>query len=248
MTPERFSTLTRALQKRQPDLTVIAEDAQKSRNIAALVRTCDAVGVMEVHTISANDVRRHRMVAAGSNKWVPLRRHKTARDACGLLQKQGFSIVAAHQSRHAVDFREVDYTRPTAILLGSETWGVSATAASLADHHVTVPMLGMVASLNVSVAAALVLYEAMRQRQAAGLYETTRLDAQTYEKILFEWAYPRIARYCRERSIPYPTLDNNGDLAGTPLSDAGSDNIDTQTTLRYRHGNSKLEKHGNRRK
>jgi tRNA (guanosine-2'-O-)-methyltransferase len=140
------------------------------------------------------------------------------RDACETLQARGFSVFAAHQSRRAVDFREVDYTKPAAVLLGGEVWGVSATAAALADAHITVPMLGMVSSLNVSVAAAVVMYEALRQRQAAGLYDRSRLDSQTYTRLLFEWAYPRIARRCRETGLDYPRLDADGDLVDNPFA------------------------------
>ncbi|MDH3647721.1 MAG: tRNA (guanosine(18)-2'-O)-methyltransferase TrmH [Gammaproteobacteria bacterium] len=217
MTPERFQKLNAVLRRRQPDLTLIAENTQKTQNIAALRRTCDAVGVFEMHAISEATIRRHHMVSAGSGKWVPLTRHNSIRAACSALHDQGFHILAAHQSRRAVDFRDIDYTQASAILLGGELWGVSATAASLADAHITVPMHGMVASLNVSVAAALVLYEAMRQREEAGFYATARLDSETAAKTLFEWAYPRIARRCRQLALPYPALDSEGRLIDNPF-------------------------------
>ena len=197
------------------------ENAHKTRNIAALLRTCDAVGVLRMHAVAQSDIRRHHMVSAGSRKWVPLKRHPTVRGACNALHDQGFRILAAHQSRRAIDFREADYTRPSAILLGGELFGVSAIAAAEADQHITVPMLGMVASLNVSVAGALVLYEAMRQREAAGLYDRSRLDAETHEKLLFEWAYPRVARRCRELGVAYPALDAEGSLIDNPFDKSG---------------------------
>jgi len=156
-------------------------------------------------------------VSAGSRKWVALKRHNSIGAVCDELRDQGFQILAAHQSRHAVDFREVDYTRPSAILLGGELWGVSATAAAAAGRHITVPMLGHVRSLNVSVAAALVLYEAMRQREVAGCYDSCRLDPVTYRRVLFEWTHPRIARRCRQSGIPYPALDDDGNLLDNPF-------------------------------
>ena len=76
---------------------------------------------------------------------------------------------------------------------------------------------GMVASLNVSVAAALILYEAQRQRSNAGLYRESRLPTKEYEMTLFEWAYPEIAERCRNHAIPYPSLNEDGSLAKNPL-------------------------------
>ncbi|MBT8137752.1 MAG: tRNA (guanosine(18)-2'-O)-methyltransferase TrmH [Gammaproteobacteria bacterium] len=223
MTPERFTKLKRVLAQRQPDLTVLAENTRKTRNIAALVRTCDAVGVPRLHVVSHETVRRHRMISAGAQKWVQLQRHTTIRDACDELHAAGYQLLAAHQSRHAVDFREVDYTRPSAVLVGGELWGVSATAAAAADRHITVPMCGMVSSLNVSVAAALVLYEAMRQRQAAGMYDQERLAQSEIERLLVEWSHPRVARRCRELGRPYPSLDEQGNLAENTLDNTPGD-------------------------
>jgi tRNA (guanosine-2'-O-)-methyltransferase len=90
-------------------------------------------------------------------------------------------------------------------------------AAALADEHVVIPMRGMVDSLNVSVANALILYEAARQREAAGLYDYSRLDPDEYAYTLFEWCYPDIARRCREQRVPYPKLDSDGYFNDNPL-------------------------------
>ncbi len=100
--------------------------------------------------------------------------------------------------------------RPTTIVLGAEKDGVSPQAIAAADLHVAVPMGGMVESLNVSVAAALILFEAQRQRAAAGLYARCRLGAERYAQTLFEWAHPRLARFYRARGLPYPPLAEDG--------------------------------------
>jgi len=111
----------------------------------------------------------------GTRKWVPVRKHRTFPDALAHLRTSGFRVLAAHPAPQALDFRAVDYTLPTAILLGTEETGVSEEAAAAADGWIAIPMAGMVTSLNVSVAAALVLFEAQRQREAAGLYASSRL-------------------------------------------------------------------------
>lgn len=219
MTPERYRKLKQVLAARQPDLTVLMENVHKSHNISAVLRTCDAVGVLEAHAVShEGEIPRHHMVSGGTRKYVRMRLHDDVREACHALRSTGHQVMAAHLSERAIDYREVDYTRPTALLMGSELWGVSKAAAETADHHVVIPMCGVVASLNVSVAAALLLYEARRQREAAGLYGHCRLPKQEFTKILFEWCHPGIAKRCRERGIPYPQLTDDGDLSENPFS------------------------------
>lgn len=112
----------------------------------------------------------------------------------------------------------MDYTRPTALLLGSELRGVSPDAAALVDCHASVPMRGLATSLNVSVAAALFLYEAARQREVAGLYAGCRLTPEQYSQTLFRWCHPGIAARCDEQGLPYPPLTSDGDLAANPFA------------------------------
>lgn len=218
MTPARYRKLRRVLDRRQPDLTLLTENVHKSHNISAILRTADAVGIYEAHAISeGGEVPRHHMASAGSRKWVEIRAHRDLGSALRHLRSAGHQILAAHFSDTAVDFRDIDYTGPTAILLGSELWGVSREAADSADQHIVIPMEGMVGSLNVSVATALILYEAQRQRQAAGLYEQSRLDPELHRQKLFEWCYPEVAVQLRREGRPYPELDEEGYLP------AGSD-------------------------
>jgi tRNA (guanosine-2'-O-)-methyltransferase len=219
MTPERFAKLKAVLDRRQPDLTVLAEDVHKSHNISAILRTCDAVGVAELHAVSpGGEFTRHRMISGGSRKWVRTRAHADIGGAIAHLHSLRFHVVAADFSNESTDYRGWDFSQPTALLLGSELLGVSARAAALADCRVFIPMRGLVQSLNVSVAAAVLLYEAARQREAAGLYDHCRLDAVTYREILFEWSYPAAARHCRAKGLAYPALDADGFIARQALA------------------------------
>lgn len=209
--PRRFQRLQNVLQKRQPDLTVLLENVHKPHNVSAILRTCDAVGVLQVHAVTAeSELPTFNSTAQGSQKWVPLHLHPTIETAIEALKNQSLKICAAHFSDQAIDYREIDYTQPTAILLGTEKWGVSPLAASLVDQHIMIPMLGMVQSLNVSVANAVILFEAQRQRLAAGYYEKRQLDNATYQQILFEWSYPELAHKHQSQGQPYPLLSNNG--------------------------------------
>ena len=219
MTPERFQTLKAALARRQPDLTVLADDVHKPHNIAALMRTCDAVGVFEINAVGPDSsFRRSRHISGGAGPRVGVRTHRHVIPAITSLQTQGFQVVAAHLTETSEDYRAVDYTRPTALLLGSELRGVSPEAAALVDCHAGLPMRGLATSLNVSVAAALFLYEAARQRDAAGLYATCRLTDEQYCQTLFRWCYPGIAARCDEQRLPYPPLTPDGYLAANPFS------------------------------
>jgi tRNA (guanosine-2'-O-)-methyltransferase len=215
-TPRRFHRLRAVLDRRQPDLTVLLEGVHKTHNLSAVLRTCDAVGVFALHAVTAAGVlpALNEAVTSGTGRWVGVSTYPDLPTALDELRGGGFQLVAAHPDPAAVDFRAVDYTRPTAVLLGQEKDGLSAAAAARADVLVAIPMLGMVASLNVSVAAALVLYEAQRQRAAAGLYERSRLEPETYRRTLFEWAYPDLAERCRRHGLPYPPVDEDGTLLG----------------------------------
>ena len=217
MTPQRFHKLKAVLARRQPDLTVLADDVHKSHNISAVLRTCDAVGVHRLHAVSpSGELRRHHMVSSGSRRWVDIVIHPSVGAAVAALRAQDWRLVAAHPGA-LTDYRAVDYTRKTAVVLGAELDGLAPRLLEAADDTVAIPMEGMVASLNVSVAAALILYEAQRQRRAAGLYAASRLPAAEYRATLFEWAYPEIAARCRGRGIAYPALTDDGLLTENPL-------------------------------
>ena len=114
-------------------------------------------------------------------------------------------ILATHLSDNAVDFREIDYTRPTCILMGQEKTGITQEALALADQDIIIPMIGMVQSLNVSVASALILYEAQRQRQNAGMYlrENSMLPEAEQQRLLFEGGYPVLAKVAKRKGLPY---------------------------------------------
>lgn len=222
MTPERFRTLQTALDRRQPDLTLLAENVRNPHNVAAMVRSSDAVGALELHAVSPRGVfDRPRTITGGTRGWVQTRTHASIEAAIDELKDHNFQIFAAHFSESSRDYRQCDYTGPTAFLMGSELKGVSPAAARLADHHVVIPMRGLAESLNVSVAAALLLYEAARQREARGQYDRPALDPARRARLLFEWCYPEVAARCEARGIAYPPLDADGLIVGNPFLPRG---------------------------
>lgn len=213
MTPERLAKLRRILDRRQPDLTVVMAEVNKAHNLSAIMRTADAVGVARVHAIWPTDrMRMAAHAARGSHDWLEVQTHP---DLCGCidaLKAGGMQILATHLDDSAVDYRTVDYTRPTAILLGQERWGLPAGAIAAADTRIVIPMEGMVQSLNVSVAAALILYEAQRQREQAGLYDVRRLPQEQRERLLFQGCHPLLYKRCRLKKLPWPQVHDDGTI------------------------------------
>lgn len=214
MTPDRCERLDAVLAKRQPDLTVFAENLHKPRNFSAMVRNCDAVGINEMHVLPGEtDLRKHWNTSQGAEKWMRIRTHESSEQACAYLKSAGFKLLAAHLGDDAMDYRQIDYTQPTALVLGTELFGVSETTLANVDQQIFIPMMGVTQSLNVSVACAIVLYEAQRQRQAAGMYDHRRLDDETLARQRFEWLHPVLTDYCQRHGLEYPALDESGDLA-----------------------------------
>lgn len=215
MTPRRYQRIREVLDSRQPDLTVVLDNVHKPHNFSAILRSCDAVGVFEAHAVWQDPkLVPSRLTSSGTAKWVGIRTHPDMASAAAELRRTGHQLIAAHPGDGARDYRELDYTRPTAFLLGAELRGLGEAALRCADQRIRVPMLGMGESLNVSVAAATMLFEAQRQRAAANLYAGSRLDAERYRRTLFEWAHPDVARHCRRHGLAYPPLDEEGEIVG----------------------------------
>ena len=213
--PRRFERLKSVLDGRMRDLTVLLEHVEKPHNLSAILRSCDAVGALEAHVVSLSGrSRTFNSTAQGSQKWVPLIDHASIEDAVTSLKTQGLKLYGTHLGVNARDYRDCDFTGPTAFVLGAEKWGLTDAARDGMDEALFIPMRGMVQSLNVSVATATLLFEALRQRQAAGLAPTQGegLTPEHYRQLLFEWSYPQVAAWCQREGRPYPALSEEGEL------------------------------------
>ena len=210
MSPERYARIRHLLSQRQPSLTLCLEQLDKPHNVSAVVRSCDAVGVYEMHAVWNEKPQIRKSTAMGSENWVYTKEHSCIEDAVAHLKSQNMQILVTNLSKTAVDFRDIDYTQPTAIILGQEKHGATQEAVAVADQDIIIPMVGMVQSLNVSVAAALILYEAQRQRQLAGMYQTQQLTEQACQKMLFEAGFPRLREVCDRNGLAYPHIDKHG--------------------------------------
>ncbi len=213
MTAERYQKIKQALQYRQFDLTVVMENVHKTHNLAAIARTCDAVGIPEIHAITRQDsISLTEDAASGSGRWINVVTHQHIEAAYSQLRRSDHQILTAHFSKKAVDFREIDFTIPTAIVVGQELEGITEEAVSKADKSMIIPMFGMVQSLNVSVATAIILYEAQRQRHEKGLYNTSSITVKEMNTFIFEKGYPRLAKVYRKEGKEFPSLNEKGQI------------------------------------
>ncbi len=192
-TLKRIKKIRRLLSLRQPDLRVVLEGVTIAHNASAVIRTCDAAGVLHVDIISPNPeaVIFNKAISTRAEKWVETRIYSSVSESLLPLKEKGFKVAVTHLGKAAVDYTELDYTQPLAIVFGSEAEGVSQEAVDLADYVIKIPMLGMVESLNLSVAAAVILYEALKQRWARGFYKKRRLSDEEFEAYLRKWL-PRL--------------------------------------------------------
>lgn len=189
ITPRRLARMRGTLERRQPDLTIVIEDVHDPHNVSAMLRTCDAVGVSGAHLVYGAEERPElsKGVAASAQRWLDLHNHVSTPDCYAFLRERGYRIYATSLTHDAVDLYDLDLTAPTAFVFGNETRGVSHSGVEGADGCVYIPMMGMVESLNVSVACAVTLYEALRQRQVAGRYVASSWPADEIETRLRSW-------------------------------------------------------------
>lgn len=177
------------LERRQPDLTVVIEDVHDPHNVSAVLRSCDAVGIPVVHLVYTAEERPSlsRLSSAGAMKWLDVRYHPDIDAAYAELRRQGFTILVTHFDANAGDLFSLDLTGPVALVFGNEQRGVSDEARRGADGGLVIPMMGMVQSLNISVACAVSLYEVLRQRRAAGGYHRPKLPPDQIEAQMRNW-------------------------------------------------------------
>ncbi|MDC3147113.1 tRNA (guanosine(18)-2'-O)-methyltransferase TrmH [Prochlorococcus sp. AH-716-I09] len=213
--PRRFERIKKVLDCRMKNLTVLIEDVNKPHNLSAILRTCDAAGVFEANFISkTNAVKTFNSTAQGSQKWVKLKNHENTISAISDLKNKGFKLYGTTLNSESVDYRNFDYSQKTCFVLGAEKWGLSNELISMVDQSIYIPMRGMVQSLNVSVAASILLFEAIRQRKNKDILPTSGegLNIEEYQKTLFEWCYPELAKMYKNSAKEYPKLNDQGEL------------------------------------
>ena len=192
MTPERTNKIQTVLAKRQNNLTVVLENVFDPHNISAVMRSCDAVGVQEIYVLNTK-IPRHKKWGSRSSssaaKWLTIHQYTDAAACFEALRLKYDRIITTHLSSDAVSLYQSDLTQNIALVFGNEHAGVSDEIRTLADGNFIIPQVGMIQSLNISVACAVSLYEAFRQKTLAGHYAQQQLSAAEYKSLSNEWGF-----------------------------------------------------------
>jgi tRNA (guanosine-2'-O-)-methyltransferase len=190
-TGRRAERIAHVLRHRQPDLAVVLENVHDPHNIGAVLRSCDAVGVLAVHTVYSVEERPTRAFArstsGSASKWIDIHHHGSIEDCYARLRREGHRILVAALTDESRDLYDEDFTAPIALVFGNEMRGATQDAVEQADGAILIPMMGMVESLNISVACAVALFEALRQRRSNGSYDSPRLSPDVLAQLQEEW-------------------------------------------------------------
>lgn len=187
----RQQKMRKVLSQRQPNITVVLEDVHDPHNVSAVLRSCDAIGVMEIYvvnTLTPPITKLGKRSSAGAKKWVDMHTFENIDECMTAVKAKYDKVFATHLSQDAVSLYDLDLTGSVALLFGNERLGLSPEILTYADGNFIIPMQGMVQSLNISVACAVSVFEVMRQRIAAGLYATPQLTTETMDSIYDGWA------------------------------------------------------------
>ncbi|MFB6454472.1 TrmH family RNA methyltransferase [Chitinophaga sp. Hz27] len=192
MTPERRERILSVLNKRQANLTVVLENVEDPHNISAVMRTCDAVGIQEIYVLN-NKAPRHKKwghrSSSSADKWVTAYQFDDLEACVTALRSKYDKIMATHLAHDAVSLYDIDFKGSVALVFGNEHFGVSEEMLAKVDGNFLIPQMGIIKSLNISVACAVSIYEAMRQKMLAGHYDKRGLPEARYNELLEQWGY-----------------------------------------------------------
>ncbi len=190
MTPERYQRLTSVLNKRQPNLTVVLENVFDPHNISAVMRTCDAVGIQDVFILN-NRIPPHKKwgyrSSSTATEWLTIHQFIDVNECFVELRRHYKKIYATHLSEDAKDVYDLNMAESVALIFGNETFGVSDDIRKLADGDFIIPQVGIIKSLNISVAVAVTLYEAYRQKKLTGHYDEVQMADEEIVRLKKEW-------------------------------------------------------------
>ncbi len=190
MTPERTEKINALLNKRQNDLTVVLENVFDPHNIAAVMRTCEAAGIMEIYVIRSILPTRKRWndrSSASANKWLIVHQFADAKTCFEAIKKKYTHIFCTHLNEEAKSLYDLTFTESTALVFGNEHAGVTEEALSYCNGNFIIPQAGIIQSLNISVACAISIYEAYRQKEKAGHYENKKISVDEQNLLLRHW-------------------------------------------------------------
>ena len=190
MTKERLQKMQTVLSKRQNDITIVLENVFDPHNVSAVMRSCDAIGVSEMYVLNSQIPQQHKWGFRSSSsafKWLTIHQFTDTKECFKVIRNKYQQILTTHLGSDVVSLYELNLTSSIALVFGNEHDGVSEEARCLADGNFIIPQAGMIRSLNISVACAVALYEAYRQKQAAGHYLQQKLSDAEYNLLINQW-------------------------------------------------------------
>jgi len=191
MTPEREAKIKRVLNHRQSGLVVVMENVHDPHNISAVMRTCDAVGVQDVfilNTVIARHAKFGKKSSASAMGWLTIHQYNNTQACMEAVKKRCDKVYATHLGVKSQSLYDLNLAERIALVFGNEHAGVTEECLSYCDGNFIIPQVGMVQSLNISVACAITLYETFRQRQIAGFYNgAPTLPADDYNTLSTKW-------------------------------------------------------------
>jgi len=196
MTPERLERITEVLKFRQGNIAVVMENVQDPHNISAVMRTCDAVGIQDIYVLNTK-IARHKKFgeksSSSAQKWLTIHQFESLPVCVAKLKERYSNIFCTHLNAQAIDLHEMDFTASMALVFGNEHEGVSEEMRACCNGNFIIPQLGMIQSLNISVACAVTIYEAFRQKKNAGHYQIPFTHPEL-SQIKEQWISPDINR------------------------------------------------------
>lgn len=194
MNPSREEKIRSVIRQSQPDLTVILENIFDPLNISAVLRSCDAVGIREVFVVytkkylDKRGLRLGKRTSGGAFKWIDVYLFDDLEECFRRVRARYGRILSTRLTEGSASVYALDLAQPTALLFGNEDEGVSAEAHAMADGNFLIPQAGFTESLNISVAVAVTLFEARRQREMAGFYtDHPKLDDAQQVQLFERW-------------------------------------------------------------
>lgn len=191
MSSERSEKLNKVLDRRQPDICVVLENVFDPHNISAVMRSCDAVGIQEIFVLNTK-IPRHKKWGAKSSssafKWLTVHQYDQLDTCISAVREKYKKIFTTHLSSDAVSLYELDFTQSVALVFGNEHSGCSDEIIAKADGNFIIPQVGIIRSLNISVACAVTIYEAFRQKQNAGHYSEPRISGNQRLGLIKDWS------------------------------------------------------------
>jgi tRNA (guanosine-2'-O-)-methyltransferase len=190
LTPQRHNRLTSVLNHRQPDLTIVLENVFDPHNVSAVMRTCDAVGIQDVYILN-NRIPPHKKwgykSSSTATEWLTVHQFTDAESCFDEIRRKYQKVFTSHLGENSEGVYKLDLTESTALVFGNETFGVSDEIRKYSDGDFIIPQVGIIKSLNISVACAVTLYEAFRQKKEKGHYEQSRMEENEKKVIKKKW-------------------------------------------------------------